>query len=210
MEYKNIIFDLGGVILNIDYQITIDQFKKLGIPDFEALFTQANQEKLFDYYEMGKISSDEFVMRLLEKMPGHVNELDVINAWNAMLLDLPDERLKLLKRLNSHYNTSLLSNTNEIHLDAFHTIIRSENDIQDLTPYFDRVFFSCDMKMRKPDPAIFKAVCEYQGYEPKDTLFIDDSIQHVAGAKSAGLNAYHLINKDLCGVFDQQLNFIGG
>lgn len=209
MKFKNIIFDLGGVILNIDYDKTITAFKELGISNFEDLFTQARQEDLFNNYETGKVPTDLFVNRLLSKMPNHVNESNVVDAWNAMLLDLPMERLSLLKKINSKFNTALLSNTNELHLEAFHHKISVENDIKDLGPYFDKIYFSCDMGMRKPNTEIFLYVCDEQGYDLTETLFIDDSIQHVEGAKKAGLNAYHLKDKDLCDVFDKDLNFIG-
>lgn len=191
MDVKNIIFDLGGVILNIDYNKTVNAFKSLGIEDFDLLFTKANQEQLFDLYEMGQISSLAFIDKLKDKIPDTTTE-QVKNAWNAMLLDLPNERLTLLKELKAKYNISLLSNTNKIHLDAFHEIIQTQNRINSLEPYFDKVYFSCDIGMRKPNPQIFDFVCNQQNYKPNETLFIDDSIQHIRGAKKIGLQAYHL------------------
>lgn len=207
MQVKNIIFDLGGVILNINYQKTIDAFKLLGIKNFDALFTQAKQEQLFDKYEKGEISSKEFVNHLQNKFNEDIDESTIKDAWNAMLLELPDERLKLLKNIKSNYNTALLSNTNEIHLEAFHKIIQKENAIKDLNPYFDEVFFSCRMNKRKPDPGIFKVVCQKRNYSPNETLFIDDSIQHVEGAQKAGLHALHLQNKSILDLFNEN-NFL--
>lgn len=203
MQVKNIIFDLGGVILNIDYQKTIDAFKQLGIKNFDVLFTQAKQELLFDRYEKGEISSNEFISHLQNKFSENINKATIKDAWNAMLLDLPNERLNLLNNIKSNYNTALLSNTNEIHLDAFHEIIQKENVIEDLNPYFDEVYFSCRMNMRKPDPEIFKKVCQNRSYTPNETLFIDDSIQHVEGAQKAGLFAIHLENKSILDLFNE-------
>lgn len=205
---KNIIFDLGGVILNIDYTKTIDAFKNLGIPDFDTLYTQAAQSMLFDEIEKGTISKEKFLSQLQQLIPNDVSLSDVENAWNAMLLDLPHSRLQLLSKLKLKYNIVLLSNTNVIHLAAFHKSIEEKNNITSLNAYFDSVYFSCDMHLRKPDPKIFKLVCKRQKYIPQETLFIDDSFQHIEGAKKAGLRAYHLKNKVISELFDDNLDLI--
>ena len=192
MAIKNIILDLGGVLLNIDYSKTIEAFKELGIPNFEALFTQAKQEHLFDKYEAGLIDSDAFIEGLKKKLPSTISEEEIKAAWNAMLLDFPNERLDFLLELRKNYHTALLSNTNPIHLKKFHQIIEENNGIDSLDDHFDKVFFSSDMGKRKPSPEIFLEVCEKQGFEPSETLFIDDTEQHVEGAKKAGLKAAHL------------------
>ncbi|MDX1652334.1 MAG: HAD family phosphatase [Brumimicrobium sp.] len=192
MAIKNIILDLGGVLLNIDYHKTIDAFKSLGIENFDSIFTQAKQEKLFDLYESGQMHSDKFIEELKSKLPGDITSQEIIDAWNAMLLDFPEERLKYLLELKKKYNTVLLSNTNPIHLEAFHKIIKDNNNLDSLDAHFNKVYFSSDMKMRKPSPNIFTRVCEEQGFKPEETLFIDDTLQHVEGAKAAGLQAHHL------------------
>lgn len=191
---KNIIFDLGGVILNIDYLITIEQFKTLGVNNIEEMFTQAKQNDLFDAYESGQISSQAFINGIKDYLPEHISPNQIVHAWNAMLLDLPPARLELLAQLKTQYRTFLLSNTNDIHLDAFHRIIHQVNEIEKLDPYFEKVYFSNHMKMRKPNPEIFLEVCKQNDLEPSETLFIDDSIQHVEGARKAGLQAHHLTN----------------
>lgn len=192
MEVKNIILDLGGVILNIDYHITIKAFQDLGISDFEALYTQAKQAHLFDYYESGKIDSDEFIDKLSQYLKTQQPRQKIIEAWNAMLLNLPKERLTFLEQLKEKFNTTLLSNTNPIHIECFHQIIKQQNNIDSLDGYFDHVHFSSDLGMRKPNPEIFTHVCDLHGYKPQETLFIDDSVQHIEGAKKAGINSYLL------------------
>lgn len=192
MAIKNIILDLGGVLLNIDYHKTIESFKELGIPNFEELFTQAKQEHLFDKYESGLIDSKDFIEGLKKKLPPSISEDDIKSAWNAMLLDFPAKRLDFLLELKKEYNTFLLSNTNPIHLEAFHKIIRQNNGIESLDNHFDKVYFSSDMGNRKPNPEIFLQVCNEQKLKPSETLFIDDTEQHVEGAKKAGLKAEHL------------------
>lgn len=192
MAIKNIILDLGGVLLNIDYYKTIEAFKELGIPNFEELFTQAKQEHLFDKYESGLIDSEGFIEGLKKKLPETISEEEIKSAWNAMLLNFPQERLDFLMELRKSYNTALLSNTNPIHLEAFHKIIQQNNGIDTLENHFDTIYFSSDMGMRKPNPEIFLQVCKEQGFKPSETLFIDDTEQHVEGAKKAGLNAAHM------------------
>ena len=99
-KFDAIIFDLGGVVLNLDYQLTIDAFKKLGLEDFEAMYTQAKQSDLFDRFETGQISSQHFINKLLPFLPNDVTPNQVVHAWNAMILDFPIERLKFIENLN--------------------------------------------------------------------------------------------------------------
>lgn len=192
MQIKNVIFDLGGVLLNIDYHLTIQAFVDIGMSNFQELFTQAQQSELFDKIEVGEISSDEFLAEIKALMPSHVSEVAIRTAWNAMLLDLPSERLDFLLAVKEKYNTALLSNTNSIHLESFYKELKKVHNLKSLDDYFHKVYFSCDLGMRKPNPEIFLRVCELEGFNPSETLFIDDTIQHVEGAKQAGLQALHL------------------
>lgn len=192
MSIKNIILDLGGVILNIDYHRTIKAFQELGVSNFDELYTQAKQNHLFDDYESGQIDTDTFLDKLATYFDSPPPRKNMIRAWNAMLLDLPQDRLVFISALRSQFNTALLSNTNPIHIECFHSIIKEENNIDSLNPFFDHVHFSSDLGMRKPDTKIFEHVCKLHEFEPRETLFIDDSPQHVEGAKKAGLHAYLL------------------
>lgn len=192
MQIKNVIFDLGGVLLNIDYHLTIQAFVDIGMSNFQELFTQAQQSELFDKIEVGEISSDEFLAEIKALMPSHVSEVAIRTAWNAMLLDLPSERLDFLLAVKEKYNTALLSNTNSIHLESFYKELKKVHNLKSLDDYFHKVYFSCDLGMRKPNPEIFLRVCELEGFNPSETLFIDDTMQHVEGAKQAGLQALHL------------------
>lgn len=192
MQIKNVIFDLGGVLLNIDYHLTIQAFVDIGMSNFQELFTQAQQSELFDKIEVGEISSDEFLAEIKALMPSYVSEVEIRTAWNAMLLDLPSERLDFLLAVKEKYNTALLSNTNSIHLENFYKELKKVHNLKSLDDYFHKVYFSCDLGMRKPNPEIFLRVCELEGFNPSETLFIDDTMQHVEGAKQAGLQALHL------------------
>ena len=191
-DYKNIIFDFGGVILNLDYQHTINAFRELGVEDFDQSYSQLNQTDLFDKFERGEVSPESFRNGLKIAFDKPVSDIEIDRAWNAMLLDLPTERLQVLDRLRLEKRVSLLSNTNEIHVQAFEAILKNAHGLENLNSFFDQVYYSCRTGMRKPEKRIFDLVINEQGYLPEETLFIDDSPQHIEGALKVGLSAYHL------------------
>lgn len=188
-----IIFDLGGVILNLNYQLTIDAFRSLGIEDFDKMYTQAKQNDLFDRFEMGQISSQHFINSLLPFLPKSTSPNHVVKAWNAMILDFPIERLNLLDSLREKYRIFLLSNTNDIHLQAVRRSLVKTTE-RSLESYFETTYVSHEMYMRKPNLDIFKSVCSENKLNPSSTLFIDDTIGHIEGAKNMGLITHHLTN----------------
>jgi len=116
MPIKNIIFDLGGVIIDIDYNRTAEAFRRLGAFNFDTVYTQSKQDHLFDDYEVGRIDSNSFRQTLQKKLDIQVNDEEFDSAWNAMLLDLPKKRLDFIKSLRGKYKVFLFSNTNDIHL----------------------------------------------------------------------------------------------
>lgn len=186
-----IIFDFGGVIINIDYNATIEAFRNLGITNFDDLYSQAQQNRLFDQIETGEISEQRFINGLLEILPKGITPYQVIHAWNAMILDVPEETIKLLSQLQGKYKLFLLSNTNSIHIEYAwkHWYKTTSQKPEDL---FSKVYLSFEMGMRKPNSEIFSFVCYEQKLNPETTIFIDDSIQHIEGAKTIGLNTIHL------------------
>lgn len=189
---KNIIFDLGGVIMDVDYQKTIDEFKKLGIKNVESKYTQARQVPDFDQLDTGKISPGEFRNRIRAHSNNELTDKQIDRAWNAMLLDFRRERFILLKELRKHYKTFLLSNTNAIHLDCFMEKLRQTMGIDDLSDYFIEDYYSHRIGLRKPDREVYEYILNRHGLLPEETLFIDDSPQHVEGARKTGLQAHHL------------------
>ncbi len=191
-KYKNIIFDLGGVILNIDYDLTAKAFETLGLKQFDNLFSKAQQQQLFDLYEKGLISSDDFRETLNKRLKEPVNQLVLDDAWNAMLLDLPVSRLELLKKAQKTHRTFLLSNTNEIHILSFFKTLKQQFGIPNLSDHFEKVYLSYEIHLRKPDTEIFQFVLDTNQLDPSETLFIDDSPQHIEGAKKLGIQTYWL------------------
>ena len=189
---KHIIFDLGGVILNIDYKRPIEAFKKLGIQDVEGLYSKQNQVELFDLLETGKIDEAEFVKQIQQKSNVELSHHDIITAWNSILLDFPLRRLQILQQLQLHYSIFLLSNTNEIHEKAFNDMLKTTCGYPNLGIFFDKVYFSHRVGLRKPDPAIFQLVLDENKLDPEETLFIDDSPQHIEAAKSLHIHTIHM------------------
>lgn len=186
-----IIFDLGGVIINLNYDLSTKSFEELGLLDFKKVYSQLQQSSLFDDYETGKISTQHFINKLLTHLPQGTSPNAVVAAWNKMILDVPKAKIELLLCLKNQYKTYLLSNTNEIHMQKVR-IEWSKASQANLETHFEKTYLSYQMGLRKPDIEIFKFVCEEQGLIPAKTLFIDDSIQHIEGARNAGLQAYHL------------------
>ncbi len=191
-DFPNIIFDLGGVILNLDYSRTISAFAQLGVRDFQSSYSQLLQTGLFDDYERGEITSQDFRDGIRKAFKIEVSDTQIDTAWNAMLLDLPNERLELLRELGKAKRIVLLSNTNEIHIRQFSKALSLEHGLSDLSGYFLKLYYSFEMGMRKPEQRIFQHVLDEQGFDPSETLFIDDSPQHIEGARKVGLHVYHL------------------
>lgn len=188
-KIKNIIFDLGGVILDINYQATIDAFAQLGISNFSNMYSQKSQQKLFDQFETGHVSSDEFILGIQQMHSVKISDERIISAWNAMLKGVKKNKLDYIKNLRKHYRTILLSNTNEIHISAFE---KEMSNMQLLAPFkscFEKIYYSSRMGLRKPNSVCFEKVLKEQQFNPKETLFIDDSTQHIEGAKSCGIEA---------------------
>ena len=186
---KNIIFDLGGVILDINYQATIDAFAKLGISNFSNLYSQKSQQKLFDQFETGHISSEEFIMRIQQMHSVHISNEHIITAWNAMLKGVKKNKLDYIISLKSNYRTILLSNTNEIHIASFEQEMSNNRMLTHFKSCFENIYYSSRMGLRKPHSICFEKVLSEQKFNSKEALFIDDSDQHIEGAKSCGIKA---------------------
>jgi glucose-1-phosphatase len=188
---KHIIFDLGGVLLNLDYNLTEKAFIDLGIVNFPELYTQLRQSPLFDNFEVGKLTREEFIKELRLIAPLPLTEEQITTAWNAMLLDFPLRRLQLLQQLRLYHDLILLSNTNEIHEQAFNQQLLEAHGVH-LAAFFDKVYLSHRIGMRKPDAEIFKRILQENNFKAEHTLFIDDSPQHIEAAASLGIQTIWL------------------
>lgn len=191
-QFQNIIFDLGGVIINIDYQQTIDAFKQLSRAGATIAFNQQQQSALFDDLETGRISNEAFREKVREHYQLHATDAEIDAAWNAMLLDIPAERIELLRKLRKNHRLYLLSNTNAIHLTAFNQIVQESHGLPALDELFDKCYYSHLVDDRKPNPAIFERILQENNLKREETLFVDDSIQHIESAQKIGLQTLHL------------------
>lgn len=195
-EIKNIIFDLGGVLIDIDYNKTINAFKELGIPNFEEMFSQFKASDLFEKLETGDISEEDFYSTLKKDIPVPVTDLQIENAWNAILLDFRKESLDYLTFLQPKYNLYLLSNTNSIHYRSFQNLFIKETGKPSLDIYFIKAWYSHLIHLRKPYAAIYDFIVKEESLNPKETLFIDDSINNIESAAKVGLQTHLLLPEE--------------
>lgn len=191
MSIKNIIFDLGGVILNIDLRKTQDAFRALGVKNIDEVFRMGHIESFFKSYETGAIDDTEFIASVQNLAGIQLAPEKVIEAWNALLIDFPQERINFLKKLRGTYRLFLLSNTSALHHTRFHEMFKQEfgGSLDDL---FDKAYYSHIIKLHKPDAASYKLITDENRLDPGETLFIDDSVANVEGAERAGLKGIYL------------------
>jgi glucose-1-phosphatase len=190
---KNIIFDLGGVIINLDNRRTEDAFTALGVKNFRDYFGHGFAADFFKDYEVGKINDQEFIQSIRQLAGlGQVPDQAIIDSWNALLLDFPRERIQLLKELRKTYRLFLFSNTNALHLAALRQIWSNGIGNGSLDDYFEKTYYSHLMGMRKPDPESFELILKENDLKGKETLFVDDAIINVEGAEQAGLKGLFL------------------
>lgn len=185
-EIKNIIFDLGGVLLPVDYEAVIHAFTQLGIKDADHFYSQQEQQPLFDQMERGEISSGEFVFELKKLIPSATEEA-LTHAWNVILGLFPQNRLRMLQQIKKHYRIFLLSNTNEMHIKKVLGDLKEHNSEEDFISYFDEVYYSYETGFRKPEKEIYDLVLLDNNLNPSETVFIEDTEANVLGAVAAGI-----------------------
>jgi epoxide hydrolase-like predicted phosphatase len=188
---KNVIFDLGGVILNIDFKKTEQAFNQLGLENFSDHISQYHISDFFEKYETGKIDDLQFVEGITELIGKPTESEKIIAAWNALLLDFPPERIALLKKLKSKYRTFLLSNTNYIHYKEYQKRLFELYGVY-LEDLFEKAYYSHAVQLRKPHADIFSLVVKENNLDPSETLFIDDTASNFVEAEKLGIQIYHL------------------
>lgn len=193
-EIKNIIFDFGGVILDIDIDRTVNAFEKLGITGFSANEIHPNTQSVFEDLEKGIISTRQFFDIILEKYPTNknVSQKELFEAWAALLLPFRQERIDIIKKLNAEgYNTYILSNTNYPHRVRFLNSF-SRQFGYDMETLFEQCYYSDELGIRKPDINIYKHILKDSQLNPRETVFIDDNMDNLVMAEQCGLKTYLL------------------
>jgi glucose-1-phosphatase len=188
---KNIVFDFGGVILNIDHHRVEIAFERLGIRDFEQLFNQASQSELFKSLEKGEKTSAEFRDEIRKLIGLKLTDATIDHTWNEIICDYPHEHIQLLKEIRKHHRLFLLSNTNVIHYNYYIPKFRNEFGF-DFESLFENVYWSFKIGMRKPDPDPFLLLLKNETIQPDETLFIDDTSQNTDIARFLGFKTLHL------------------
>ncbi len=191
-KIENIIFDLGGVILDIDYNLTRTAFEKLGVTHFDNMYSQSGADKLFQKLETGHITEHDFYNELNRCTGLNLSHHEIKTAWNAMLLSFRETSLQFLDEISSKYQLYLLSNTNFIHMEAFNEIYHAKKRAKPFKAFFNKAFFSCEIGFRKPDQVCYQFVLNELKIEPGKTLFIDDSVQNVEAAANEGMQVIQL------------------
>ncbi len=211
-DIKNIIFDFGGVIINISHLNVENAFKALGVSNFEILFNQANQSKLFQKFEKGEITENRFRNELRHLTGLNVSDEVVDKAWNQIIGDYPPEQIDILNKIKHNYRLFLLSNTNSIHYKYYIPKFASEFGYS-FESLFYRTYWSFKIGKRKPDQNSYYHLIAENSLNPVETLFIDDSIQNILAAQKTGLKTVYLTNNlDITklfadGKFDQTFLF---
>jgi putative hydrolase of the HAD superfamily len=193
---KNIIFDYGNVIFNIDFKKVQQAFVDLGVQDVESFYAHRKQDQVFDLLDRGEISNAGFRDRLRELTnKPELTDQQIDDAWNSIFLDTPVEYIDFLKKLKSKYRTFLLSNTNAIHEIYFNDYNKKNFGLNN-DALFEKVYYSHIVGKRKPEAAIFEQVLTENNLKPQETLFIDDSPQHLETARALGMHTFLMTAPD--------------
>lgn len=183
---RNIVFDLGGVVVDIDLNRTFDQMKALGVPDLVPYVSKYSGGGFAEAFQTGHLSEQGFVEHLCQLAGRPLPYDEVERAWNAMILEYEPDRIHRLRSLKSRYRTFVLSNTNVMHHRDFAFRVPGESDLRNL---FEKVYYSHEIGLSKPSPESYLYVMHDAGLLPEDTLFLDDSADNVAAAQALGMRA---------------------
>jgi FMN phosphatase YigB (HAD superfamily) len=194
---KNIIFDYGNVIFTIDFKKVAQAWKDLGITNADQFYGHRQQDGVFDALERGQISPEAFCDRIRELTDKpDLTDQQIYQAWNAIFVGIPKGNHEVLLKVKEKYRTFLLSNINAIHYDYVHDYLKRKYDLPDNSGLFEKAYYSHLMGKRKPDAEIFEQVLAENNLDPAETLFIDDSPQHLETAKKLGLQTYLMTAPD--------------
>ena len=206
---KNIIFDLCGPIITIDLNLLNNKLFEYGVKDIDNPYKKLYKEGVTKEFEKNLISPEEFCDKVRKVLNTPLTDVQIISAWNTLITDAPKEHATLLKRLSKKYNLFLLSNSDVINAQFFRKYVDTELGSELFASTFKRVFFSCDLKLRKPEPAVFQTILVKEKLKASETLFIDDCKKHTEGATFAGLNTIWLQKgTDISELFDSKGNII--
>lgn len=192
---NNIIFDLGDVIINIDHNKAALAFQKLVGSQFKEMEVDLSSNKILEKFETGALTTNEFIS-FFKSYNSNLTDQEIIDAWNTMLLDIPEERITMINKIAKQYRVFLLSNTNEIHLKYIDDYVAKKFGMINMSQPFEKAYYSHKMGLRKPNSQIFEAILSDKNLVAKETLFIDDSEQHIITAKKLNLKTHYLLKTE--------------
>ena len=189
---KNIILDLGRVILKINLDNTIIAFKEFGFPQLDELDIVFSRYPFFMQFELGLISAEQFISDISKTTGNNLSDESILEAWNSMIGEYYEDTIPLIQQLGKKYRMFLLSNTNELHEKEYNNRLKKDYGIANLSVIFEKVYYSHTLHLSKPDPLIFKFVMNENQLVAGETLFIDDILVHIESAAKLGIRAFHL------------------
>jgi len=192
MDIKTIIFDFGGVVIDIDPQLTINEFDKLGMTDSGTFLQPDFINNVIRKFERGILTPEVFRDKVRARANTDFTDQQIDDAWNALLFDIPAERIEVIEEVKKNYKILLLSNSNEIHYDLYIRDLQLRFGYREFDELFDKAYFSFDLHLSKPDVEIYEFVMYQHKLNPAETLFIDDNLDNINTAKSLGWKTYHL------------------
>jgi epoxide hydrolase-like predicted phosphatase len=197
-EIENIIFDLGGVIINLHIDATFQKFSEIFKREINTeIFEDHDKYAFFKEYEVGKITSGTFRNHIRELAGLYIEDAQIDDAWNAMLRDIPADRIGWIYEATQNYNCVVLSNTNEIHIRHFANIFNRTTLYGFPQDIFQKVFCSHEIGERKPDARAFEIVLEATGFDPAKTVLFDDLKDNLKSAKQLGIRTVHVERNNL-------------
>ncbi len=186
---ENVIFDLGGVLVQIDFLLPVRHLKKYGIENF--VLNQLQQWELISQFEMGLITEEKFIHDLWDKLNQPAIEFEKLKEiWNSIIVDIPLEIFTCLEKMKKEYHLFVLSNTNPIHIQYLYTFLKEKRGIKNFEFYFQKVYYSFLLGCKKPDDSIFKYVIKDAKIDPSKTLFIDDTYVNVKKGEELGFQTF--------------------
>lgn len=191
-KIETIIFDFGGVIIDIDPELTMKEFGKLGARKLDAAHMNEFVSNIIRKFEKGILTPESFRKRASEFLRIKVSDQEFDDAWNALLYDIPQKRIKAIEEAKKHYQIFLLSNSNEIHYDLYVRDLQLRFGYREFDELFDKAYFSFDMHLAKPDSLVYEFIINQHDLDPAKTLFIDDNKENIIPAQKLGMCTYHL------------------
>jgi epoxide hydrolase-like predicted phosphatase len=198
-----VVFDIGDVLVDISYDLTVSRFQALSNLDFQTVLGYSNQYEIFNQYERGELTTDDFIAQLKKHLREDVTDQQVIAAWNSMLVHFPSQKIDLLMRLKSQYRLFALSNINELHVNEVNRSVKMLYGVSQFSSYFEEAIYSNEVGMRKPEPRIYEHLIKKANTHPANILFIDDKLENIQAANNLGISTIHLTDRNkLVSIFE--------